>query len=167
MSVHVHLVFSAQKPPLLSESDNGSARRRSEFRGYFLPSMLFKIRATTPRRNVARNSGSPNLDAKTRPLGLVAVIYVSFHPSVGLSGIKLFLSETERPPSLRSLELFGCLQPNIHLGLVFYNGMCAGCFSQISDLCTMSELHDIEFYWDSLTPVEKAISKRRFVRTWP
>ncbi|KAJ7807216.1 hypothetical protein B0H13DRAFT_2154102 [Mycena leptocephala] len=91
--------------------------------------MLFKIRATTPRRNVARNSGSPNLDAKTRPLGLVA----------------LFLSETERPPSLRSLELFGCLQPNIHLGLVFYN-----------------ELHDIEFYWDSLTPVEKAISKHRF-----
>jgi hypothetical protein len=83
--------------------------------------------------------------------------------------MKQFLNETERSPSLRSLERFGCLQPNIHLGLVFYNGMCAGCLvsSQISDLCTMSELHDIEFYWDSLSPVEKAIAKHRFVRTWP
>jgi hypothetical protein len=85
MSVHVHLVFSAQKP-LLSESDNGSARRRrrSALRGYFLPSMLPKIRVTAPRQNAARNSGSPNLDAKTRPLGLVVVI-------TSLFGIRAFV----------------------------------------------------------------------------
>ncbi|KAJ7807218.1 hypothetical protein B0H13DRAFT_2154120 [Mycena leptocephala] len=90
--------------------------------------MLSKIRVTAPRQNAARNSGSPNLDAKTRPLGLVVQ----------------FLNETECSPSLRSLELFGCLQPNIHLGLVY------------------NELHDIKFYWDSLSPVEKAIAKHRF-----
>ncbi|KAJ7752847.1 hypothetical protein DFH07DRAFT_825189 [Mycena maculata] len=57
-----------------------------------------------------------------------------------------FLKSFQPFPSLRSLQLFGCFQPNIHLGLFFYD-----------------ELYDIEFYWDSLTPVRRAISKHFFL----
>ncbi|KAJ6539713.1 hypothetical protein B0H19DRAFT_370535 [Mycena capillaripes] len=59
-----------------------------------------------------------------------------------------FLNDSRRECSLsvRSLQIFGCFRrPNIHLGLVLYDELC-----------------DITYYWDSLTPVEKAISKHRF-----
>ncbi|KAJ7498582.1 hypothetical protein FB451DRAFT_1202385 [Mycena latifolia] len=71
-----------------------------------------------------------------------------FNVKLGPANVDLvlqFLYESHYFPSSRSLQLFGCFQPNVHLGLVFYN-----------------ELYDIVFYWDSLTPVRRAISKHLF-----
>ncbi|KAJ7098809.1 hypothetical protein B0H15DRAFT_822324 [Mycena belliarum] len=57
-----------------------------------------------------------------------------------------FLTEIEHPPAVRTLQRLGCFQPDVHLGLLFYN-----------------ELHDIDFYWDSLTLLGRATAKHRFL----